>query len=142
MIEIPKVKEEINVGERYFQIKAEDKSRGSTFFAHFCIEKGVTDNQVIFDTACNVWNDEMQRRESRYVPSIFIKPPKWLRSVDVIEQKRSITETKKGIQNDWRTLRGGLKFRLTLHSLTVTLKGRESTIQYCANKTYVFDKVL
>lgn len=134
MIEIPKAIEEINVGVRYFQIKAEDKSRGSAFFAHFCIEKDVTDNQVIFDTACNVWNDEMQRRESRYVPSIFIKPPKWLRSVDVIEQK--------SIQNDWRTLRGGLKFRLTLHSLTVTLKGRESTIQYCANKTYVFDKVL
>lgn len=139
MIEIPKKLEEINVGERYFQLIGTDK--GSTSYEYFCVAKDTPDTEI-FDSACTVWDNHMIRKEERYIPSIFFKPPKWLKNIKVVELQRNVDVINGKINNEWKTLRKGLKFRITLKSLNITLRSSDLTVKYNTNKRYFFDKLL
>ncbi|NQT22374.1 MAG: hypothetical protein HQ579_02930 [Candidatus Omnitrophica bacterium] len=102
--------------ERHFQIRDCDK-RGLGSFLTYTLDTK-TDNDTIFQTACDKWNSHMQERERRYFPSFFRQPPKYRPTIKVAEMSKKVIQLPepdnrgKTHRNIWTTKRGGLKFAI------------------------------
>jgi len=141
--EIPIKKNEINKGERYFEIRDVDKD-GCGSCMTYCVNKNETDDNI-FNLACELQTELMNKKEEEYIPSFFRQPPKWRNTIKIIEMTRKILPPKKweiengrDYRNEWITKRCGLKFKIYNSWLKLTtICGKE----YCGNG-YKFDKII
>lgn len=111
--------------ERYFQVRAVD-SNGDGCYTTITV-KGNTTEENIYKIACEEWTNEMLEKEERYMPSYFSSPPKWVNTIKVVEQTRTIEKLKKvnertgrDYMSSWKTTRGGLKFTIVNRYIEVT----------------------
>lgn len=129
--------------QRYFQIQDLDKD-GCGCCKTFIVS-GDTKDEDIFQIACDEWTKEMEEKEARYTPSFFREPPKWRKTLKVIEQKRTIIKLEKPNErtgrdytNDWATKTKGLKFTIVLSFFRATMR---SGAKFSSN-SYSFGKIL